>query len=100
MLDQAKGNSPDIVIMDGSQASSFLRDTLTTGGTASVVSLKYLYRSSLLLPYSGLRGSGLDLLHLNPRPVDFLHNFPYGGRPDEGLRLGVPGLHKFVNRLL
>ena len=34
MLDQAKGNSPDIVIMDGSQASSFLRDTLTTGGTA------------------------------------------------------------------
>ena len=34
MLDQAKGNSPDIVIMDGSQASSFLRDRLTTGGTA------------------------------------------------------------------
>src|ERR1035441_6183007 len=34
MLDQAQGNSPDIVIMDGSQASSFLRDTLTTGGTA------------------------------------------------------------------
>src|ERR1017187_8244229 len=34
MLDQAQGNSPDIVIMDRSQASSFLRDTLTTGGTA------------------------------------------------------------------
>ena len=34
MLDQAQGNSPDIVIMDGSQASSFLRDTLTIGGTA------------------------------------------------------------------
>ena len=34
MLDQAKRSSPDIVIMDGSQASSFLRDTLTTGGTA------------------------------------------------------------------
>ena len=34
MLDQAKGNAPDIVIMDGSQASSFLRDTLATGTTA------------------------------------------------------------------
>ena len=34
MLDQAQGNSLDIVIMDGSEASLFLRDTLTIGGTA------------------------------------------------------------------
>lgn len=34
MLDQAKGASPDIVILDGCHASSRLSDALATGGTA------------------------------------------------------------------
>ena len=37
MLDQAKGNSPDIVIMDGSNASTLLRDMLATGTNAMLL---------------------------------------------------------------
>jgi len=34
VLKQANGNSPDTVIMDGSNASTLLRDKLATGTTA------------------------------------------------------------------
>ena len=57
-----------------------------------------LQLSRLLFP-SGQGGSGLDLLHLDPRPLDLLDDVLDGGRPDEGLGILVPGLHKFLDRL-
>src|SRR5256885_2313719 len=51
---------------------------------------------SFLFPAAGQGGSGLDLLHLDPRPLDFRHDALDGGRPDEGLRIFVPASQEFV----
>jgi len=47
----------------------------------------------------GKGGSGLNLLHLDPRPFDFLDDALDRGRPDEGLRMFVPAAHKFLDHL-
>src|SRR2546421_11907742 len=53
---------------------------------------------SFLFPAAGQGGSGLDLLHLDPRPLDFRHDALDGGRPDEGLRTYVPASQEFPDR--
>jgi hypothetical protein len=54
---------------------------------------------SLLFSASGQGGSRLDLLHLDPRPLDFRDDALDRGRPEERFRMLIPSAHKFLDRL-
>jgi len=63
---------------------------------ASVVSHITLQIGRLVFP-PGPGGSGLDLLHLDPRAIDLFDDALDGGAPDERLGVLVPGSHKCLD---
>src|SRR5271154_1064742 len=75
------------------------RESKTVDLVPSVVSHKEIYSLFPLFCASGKGGSGVDLLHLEPRAFDLLDDLTDAGGPDERLGVLVPGLHKFFDRL-